>query len=76
LDGWAIIEPHLDPATVQGADKIKPWGMIGVIVLLQIDRLNIWFFDLVYRIYDVSGVQRVLAAVGHAAFKFWAKPPL
>jgi Zn-dependent protease len=76
LDGWAIIEPYVDPETARGAEKIKPWGMIGVIVLLQIDRLNAWFFDLVYGIYDVSGVARIASEFGHLFFKFWRQPPL
>lgn len=75
LDGWAIIEPYLDPHTVQGAEKIKPWGMIGVIVLLQIRQLNNWFFDVIYRIYDVSGVPRLASEFGHEFFKFWQKQP-
>lgn len=76
LDGWAIIEPYLDPHTVHGAEMIKPWGMIGVIVLLQIRQLNNWFFDFVYRIYDISGVPRVASEFGHELFKFWRKQPL
>jgi Zn-dependent protease len=75
LDGWAIIEPYVDPATAAGAEKIKPWGMLGVIVLLQIQSLNTWFFDTIYRLYDISGVPRVLAEFGHYAFKFWQKSP-
>jgi Zn-dependent protease len=75
LDGWAIIEPYLDPHTVQGAAAIKPWGMIGVIVLLQIQQLNTAFFNFVYRIYDVSGVPRLASELGHAFFKFWLKQP-
>jgi Zn-dependent protease len=76
LDGWAIIEPYLNPHTVQGADAIKPWGMIGVIVLLQIQQLNTAFFDFVYRIYEVFGVPRGVADAGHQLFKFWLSPPL
>jgi Zn-dependent protease len=76
LDGWAIIEPYLDPHTVDGAEKIKPWGMIGVIVLLQVDQLNRKFFDLVYGIYDFSGVSRLYSEYGHLFFKFWSNPPL
>ncbi|MCW2646521.1 MAG: peptidase family protein, partial [Pseudonocardiales bacterium] len=76
LDGWAIIEPYLNPHTVQGAEAIKPWGMIGVIVLLQIQQLNTAFFDFVYRIYDISGVARLASEYGHAFFKFWQKQPL
>ena len=65
--------------TAQGAEKIKPWGMIGVIVLLQVDGINRAFFDLVNRIYDLWDVQ--LQGVrfwefGHEFFKFWLKNPL
>lgn len=76
LDGWAIIEPYLNPHTVQGAEAIKPWGMIGVIVLLQINQLNNAFFDFVYGIYDASGVPREAAQIGHLFFKFWQSQPL
>jgi len=76
LDGWAIIEPYVDPVTASGAEKVKPWGMIGMIVLLQVRQLNTWFFDLVLRIYDVSGVTRLYYEFGHEFFKFWQKAPL
>ncbi len=76
LDGYAIIEPYLDPATVQGAEKIKPWGMLGVIVLLQINQLNTWFFDVVLRLYDLSGASRFLYSAGYYYFRFWQKSPL
>jgi Zn-dependent protease len=79
LDGWAIIEPYLDPATVNGAEKIKPWGMIGVIVLLQVDGINRAFFDLVNSIYDVWDVKLQgfrFWEFGHEFFKFWVKSPL
>jgi Zn-dependent protease len=76
LDGWAIIEPYLAPDTVRGAEQLKPWGMLGVIVLLQVDRLNRAFFDVVYWLYDRFGAERVLQAIGYAAFQFWHTPPL
>lgn len=75
LDGYAIIEPYLDADTVRMGEKIKPWGMLGVIVVLQIDQLNAWFFDLVYWFYDFSGAPRLLSEFGWAFFKFWAKAP-
>lgn len=74
LDGWAIIEPYLAPETIRGADRVKPFGMLGVIVLLQVQSLNTAFFDFVYRIYDLFGVDRVLSAAGYVLFKFWANP--
>jgi len=76
LDGYAIIEPYLDPQTQHGAEKIKPWGMIGVIVLLQIDGLNRSFFNLVYDICDWFGHVSLLSSLGHEFFKFWVKSPI
>ncbi len=76
LDGWAIIEPYLDPQTRHGADKIKPWGMIGVIVLLQAPSVRDAFFRVVYAIYDWTGASRAMAAIGRQLFEFWTKSPL
>jgi Zn-dependent protease len=74
LDGYAIIEPYLDPETARIGEKVKPWGMLGVIVLLLISRLNDYFFRFVYWLYDLSGSHHVLAQLGHEFFRFWAKP--
>jgi len=71
LDGYAIIEPYLDRQTARGFEPIKPWGMLGVFVLLQIHQLNVWFFDLVERIYDASGAPKALWALGYDLFRFW-----
>ena len=76
LDGYAIIEPYLDPDTVRFGEKIKPWGMIGIIVLLQIQGLRDAFFTLVNACYDLSGASEVLWQFGHEFFRFWAKNPL
>jgi Zn-dependent protease len=75
LDGYAIVEPYLDADTVRLGEKIKPWGFIGVIVLLQIDKLNEQFFRFVYWLYDLSGSDHLIAFAGHLFFKFWAKQP-
>jgi Zn-dependent protease len=76
LDGWAIIEPYLDAQTRNGAEKIKPWGMIGVIVLLQFQTLRDGFFNLVNAVYRLTGANDILWQVGHEFFKFWVKSPL
>ena len=75
LDGYAIIEPWLDHQTRQYGDRVKPWGMLGVIVLLQFHTLNAAFFDLANAVYDRSGVSRLLWEFGHAFFQFWVKTP-
>lgn len=73
LDGWAILEPYLPPETVRGAEPIKPWGMIGVIVLLQVQQLNRLFFDVVLWFYDLSGAPRYLYDFGYTFFRFWQR---
>jgi Zn-dependent protease len=75
LDGYSVIEPYLDPKTQQYGERIKPWGMIGVIVLLQIQSVQTAFFDVVNRITRALGVDDVLVAIGHEFFKFWVKNP-
>ncbi len=76
LDGYAIIEPYLDPRTARGFEPIKPWGMLGVFVLLQIDRINVWFFDLVERLYDATGAPKGLWLLGYDLFRFWRQSPI
>lgn len=73
LDGYAIIEPYLAPETVRAAEAIKPWGMLGVFVLLQVRQLNSAFFELVHRLYDISGAPTGFADVGYALFQFWRR---
>lgn len=76
LDGYSIIEPYLDRQTRAMGDKIKPWGMIGVIVLLQFQALNNAFFDVAGWLYDRSGASGLLWLIGREFFKFWVKNPL
>jgi Zn-dependent protease len=76
LDGYAIIEPYLDPETVRFGEKIKPWGMLGVIVLLlYVNRLNDEFFRLVNWLCARTGASQILWAAGREFFRFWAKQP-
>ncbi len=77
LDGWAIIEPYLAPETQRLGDKIKPWGMLGVIViLLYVSQLNTYFFDFVKKLAGLTGANDVLRSAGYYFFKFWTKNPL
>jgi Zn-dependent protease len=75
LDGWAIIEPYVSPELRRGSEAIKPWGMLGVILLLQINSLSQKFFSLVDRLYDATGASVVLRQLGYAFFQFWVKNP-
>jgi Zn-dependent protease len=75
LDGWSIVEPYLGPETVAFGDKIKPWGMLGVIVLLQLQQVNTLFFRAVNWLYDRTAADGLLWQIGHEYFRFWASSP-
>jgi Zn-dependent protease len=77
LDGYAIVEPYLDPETARVGEKIKPWGLLGVIVLLfYATPIKNAFFDLVDAIYRAIGGTDALHAYGYLFFKWWVKNPL
>jgi Zn-dependent protease len=77
LDGYAIVEPYLDPDTARVGDKVKPWGMLGVIVLLlYVNTLNDAFFRLVNWLCARTGATELLWAAGRQFFRFWTKNPL
>jgi Zn-dependent protease len=77
LDGYAIIEPYLDPDTVRAGDKVKPWGLLIVIaLLLWATPVRNAFFDLVDAIYRGLGGTEAFPALGHEFFRWWAKTPL
>ena len=77
LDGWAIIEPYLSPETQRGAEKVKPWGMLIVIVLLlSSTSIRNRFFDFVDAIYRAMGGNDLFPSLGYEFFKFWQKTPL
>ncbi|MEP6597893.1 MAG: site-2 protease family protein [Actinomycetota bacterium] len=75
LDGYAIVEPYLAADTAQSLEPVKQWGMLGVFVLLQIGQLNAWFFDLVDRLYGLTGAPRSLWVIGYELFRFWRDSP-
>ena len=71
LDGYAIIEPYLAPQTARSFEPIKPWGMLGVFVLLQVNQINVWFFDLVGHLYNATGAPSLLWQLGYEFLRFW-----
>jgi Zn-dependent protease len=74
LDGYAIIEPYLDPETVRIGEKVKPWGLFAVILLLfYATPVKNAFFDLVNAIFGAIGGSDVMHAFGYQLFRFWAK---
>jgi len=77
LDGYAIIEPYLDPETQRVGEKVKPWGLLVVILLLfYATPLKNAFFDLVDAIFSAFGGTDNMHAFGYDLFKFWEKHPL
>ena len=76
LDGYAIIEPYLDPETVRIGDKIKPWGLLAtIVVLFYLRPVKNAFFRLVDAIYRVLGGTDITHAIGYTAFRWWVKNP-
>lgn len=76
LDGYGIIEPYLDPQTRQFADKVKPWGLLGVMVLLfYAGPIRDAFFDLVDWLYGLLSSSPGIWQLGYQFFQFWTKNP-
>jgi Zn-dependent protease len=74
LDGYAIIEPFLDPETQRLGEKAKPWGMLAVLLLLfYVGPLKDEFLKLVRLIYNALGGNDFFA-VGYYFFQFWHNP--
>lgn len=74
LDGYAILEPFLDPETRRLGDKVKPWGMLVVLLLLfYVNSLRDEFLKLVRLIYNALGGTDFFA-VGYFFFQFWHNP--
>jgi Zn-dependent protease len=71
LDGYAIIEPHLDPSTARSLEQVKPFGFLAVILMLQVRQLNSVFFDVVDRLYGLTGASVLTRALGYHFFRFW-----
>ena len=74
LDGYAAIEPWLSAQNAKGFEPFKPFGILFVFGLLQIDRLNALFFGWVYDLYALSGASPYLSGVGYSLLQFWKLP--
>jgi Zn-dependent protease len=76
LDGYGIIEPYLDPETARIGEKVKPWGLLGtIVVLFYLTPLKNAFFNLVDAIYRLLGGTDLTHAIGYTAFRWWVKNP-
>jgi Zn-dependent protease len=71
LDGYGAIEPYLSRQTQQALEPFKPFGMLGLFVLIQIPSFNQFFFGLLYGIFAGLGGDRGAAAAGYSIMRFW-----
>ncbi|UQX86807.1 site-2 protease family protein [Jatrophihabitans telluris] len=71
LDGYGAIEPYLSPQTQRSFEPVKPFGMLGLFVLLQVASLNRFFFDIIYGIFSAVGGNRSAASLGYDIMRFW-----
>jgi len=71
LDGYGAIEPYLDPNFQRSAEQFKPFGMLVVFALLQLQSVNEAFFRLIYRLFEVSGLSSAVGQVGLDLLMFW-----
>jgi Zn-dependent protease len=72
LDGYGIIEPYLSPETTRTMNKVKPWGMLGLFILLfYVQQINTAFFNLMEKFYDAAGGPSFGWQLGYQLFRFW-----
>ena len=72
LDGYGIIEPYLSPETVRALAPVKPWGMLGLFVLLYaVPAFNQRFIDAISAVYHAAGGDGNVWALGYELFRFW-----
>ena len=71
LDGYGAIEPYLNRHTQQSLEQVKPFGMLGLFVLIQVPAFNRVFFDALYGIFSGIGGDRGAAALGYQLMRFW-----
>ncbi|GAB25174.1 peptidase M50 family protein [Gordonia polyisoprenivorans NBRC 16320 = JCM 10675] len=73
FDGYNAIEPYLSPQTRQSAAAVAPYGFLLIFALLFIPQLNKAFFDLIFWLFELSGVPSGLAEWGWDTFLFWRR---
>ncbi|MFI6155779.1 site-2 protease family protein [Kitasatospora sp. NPDC051170] len=71
LDGYGIVEPWLSYKTRRSIEPFAPYGVFAVFALLWEPRVNRLFFDAVYNVIELFGVNGNAAGYGYALFRFW-----
>src|SRR5271168_3090117 len=72
LDGYDALEPHLSPETQRAVAPFKQYAVFFLLFLFLAPGLNRWLFELVYWLFDFSGVPHMLAAAGNSLTRFWS----
>lgn len=72
LDGYGALEPHLSPDTQRALEPFKQYGFLIILLLFISPQLNGWFFGVVFRFFELSGVPGALADVGMHLTRFWS----
>ena len=71
LDGYGAIEPYLDPKFRQSAEQFKPFGMLALFALIMIPSINTAFFQMIYWLFELSGLSSLVGQVGLELLRFW-----
>lgn len=71
LDGYGVIEPYFDAKFREGAEQFKPFGLLAVFALLQLNQLNQSFFGFIYWLFDLSGLNHGFGQTGINLVRFW-----
>jgi Zn-dependent protease len=56
VDGGNLIEPWLSPQWQRGFQHVAPYGMLLLIALLWTPTINAWFFQFVFFLGDLMGL--------------------
>ncbi|MFI9506789.1 site-2 protease family protein [Nocardia sp. NPDC052566] len=71
LDGYGILEPSLSYQTRRSIDQYKPFGMLILFVLVFTPALYRPLFEMIYAIFELSGVPRIWSQYGGYLVRFW-----
>jgi Zn-dependent protease len=72
LDGYGALEPHLSPQTQRSLEPAKQFGFFILLIVLIAPPLNHAFFSIVYRLFDLSGVNAFFLVQGSELTRFWS----
>jgi len=71
MDGYGAIEPYLDRSFQRSAEQFKPFGMLAVFALLQLQSVNHAFFRAIYWLFELSGLSSDSGRFGLELLRFW-----